>query len=103
MKILKNPVYCFVALVLLTFHFGCKNKSNKNTKTTIVKEQTVNIIYTDWSDSVAIFYLVQAVLENKLDYKTQIKLANIEEVYLRIAEGKDDVFLDAWLPKTHTI
>ncbi len=101
MKILKKPVYCFVTLVLLTFHFGCKNKSNKSTKTTTVKERTVKIIYTDWSESVAISYLVQAVLENKLDYKTQIKLANIEEVYPQIAEGKDDVFLDAWLPKTH--
>ena len=36
-----------------------------------------------------------------MDYSVELKLADVETVYQEIAEGKADIFADAWLPQTH--
>jgi glycine betaine/proline transport system substrate-binding protein len=36
-----------------------------------------------------------------MDYTVELKLAAVETVYREIAQGKADIFTDAWLPETH--
>ncbi|HKI88949.1 MAG TPA: glycine betaine ABC transporter substrate-binding protein, partial [Draconibacterium sp.] len=68
---------------------------NKETK------RTLRIVYTDWSESVALTYLSYVLLEEKMDYKVILKLTDIDSVYQEVADGHADIFTDAWLPETH--
>lgn len=65
------------------------------------ENRTLRIVYTDWSESVAITHLSAVLLEEEMDYSVELKLADVETVYQEIAEGKADIFADAWLPQTH--
>ncbi|MFO7843985.1 MAG: glycine betaine ABC transporter substrate-binding protein [Bacteroidales bacterium] len=65
------------------------------------ENRTLRIVYTDWSESVAITHLSAVLLEEEMDYSVELKLADVETVYQEIAEGKADIFTDAWLPQTH--
>ena len=62
---------------------------------------TIKLVYTDWSESVAITHLSAVLLEEKMEYKVIIKLTDVETAYQEIASGEFDVFADAWLPETH--
>ena len=64
------------------------------------KERTIKMVYTDWSESVALNHLSSYLLEEKLGYKVITKLTDVESAYAELAEAKSDVFADAWLPKT---
>ncbi|WP_462281671.1 glycine betaine ABC transporter substrate-binding protein [Salinivirga cyanobacteriivorans] len=64
------------------------------------KERSIKLVYTDWSESVALNYLSTYLLEEKLGYNVITKLTNVESAYAELAEAKADVFTDAWLPKT---
>lgn len=62
---------------------------------------TLKMVYTDWSESVAITHLAAFILEEKMEYSTVLKLTDVESAYREIAEGEADIFADAWLPETH--
>ncbi|HKK58503.1 MAG TPA: glycine betaine ABC transporter substrate-binding protein [Salinivirga sp.] len=64
------------------------------------KERSIKLVYTDWSESVALNHLSTYLLEEKLGYNVITKLTNVESAYAELAERKADVFTDAWLPKT---
>jgi len=64
------------------------------------KERSIKLVYTDWSESVALNHLSTYLLEEKLGYNVITKLNNVESAYAELAERKADVFTDAWLPKT---
>lgn len=65
------------------------------------EERTLRMVYTEWSESIAITYLSAVLLEQKMEYKVELKLTDIESAYREIAGGEADVFTDAWLPETH--
>lgn len=65
------------------------------------EERTLRMVYTEWSESIAITYLSAVLLEQKMEYRVELKLTDIESVYREIAAGEADVFADAWLPETH--
>lgn len=64
-------------------------------------ERLLKIVYTDWSESVAITYLSYVLLEEHLDYKVTLKLTDVESAYREVANNEADIFTDAWLPETH--
>lgn len=86
--------FVFSALFLL-FTGGCIQKPAGE------ENREVKMVYTDWSESVAITHLAAVLLEERMDYRVVLKLAKVEEVYREIAEGEADIFADAWLPETH--
>ena len=45
--------------------------------------------------------MAQVLIEKDLGYKVILKLADVNEVFSEIAEGKADAFLDVWVPSTH--
>lgn len=69
--------------------------------TTTEEERTLKIVYTDWSESIAITNLAAVLLEEKMEYKVILKLTEVEDAYQEVADGQADFFADAWLPETH--
>ncbi len=63
-------------------------------------QRTIKMVYTDWSESVAINHLATVLLEKKLDYKVITKLTDVESAYAEVGNASYDVFCDAWLPVT---
>ena len=86
-----------IIALLLSFAFfvSC------STSTKPEKERSLKMVYTDWSESVAITYLSAVLLEKHMDYKVTLKMTDVEEAYREVANNKADVFTDAWLPETH--
>ena len=80
--------------LLLVFFVSCNNSPDEES------ERTLEIVYTDWSESVAITYLSYVLLEEKMDYKVTLKLTDVETAYKEVGTDKADVFTDAWLPET---
>ena len=60
----------------------------------------VSIGYVDWSEGIAMSYLAKVMLESK-GYDVMLRNADIAPVFVSMAAGKVDVFMDAWLPATH--
>lgn len=81
-------------IVLLAIFSSC------NTGTKPEDERSLKIVYTDWSESVAITYLSSILLEKHMDYKVTLKMTDVEEAYREVANSEADVFTDAWLPET---
>ncbi|QIA06408.1 glycine betaine ABC transporter substrate-binding protein [Draconibacterium halophilum] len=84
-----------VLIILLAFFSSC------NTGTETEDERSLKIVYTDWSESVAITYLSYVLLEEHMDYKVILKLTDVETAYREVANNEADIFTDAWLPETH--
>jgi len=87
-----NRIYI---LIFLFFIVSCTNKPTGE------EEMTIKLVYTDWSESVAITHLSAVLLEEKMEYKVIIKLTDVETAYQEIASGEFDIFADSWLPETH--
>lgn len=93
-KTIYNWIY---KLIILFFIVSCNGTPPAE------EERTLRLVYTDWSESVAITYLSAVLLEEKMEYKMVLKLTDVEDAYREIAEGKADIFADAWLPETHKL
>lgn len=74
---------------------ACQNTDSSDEK------RTLRIVYTDWSESVAITHLTSVLLEEKMEYNVILKLTDVESAYAEVATKNSNVFLDAWLPETH--
>lgn len=61
----------------------------------------IKIAYPNWAEGIAMTYLAKAVLEEKLDYEVELTQADPGVIYGAVANGNQDLFLDAWLPHTH--
>src|SRR6056297_1855804 len=92
-KIFTRGLILFLAIIFTVS--SCKTPPPEE------ENRTLRIVYTGWSESVAITHLVAVLLEEEMDYSVELKLADVETVYREIAEGKADIFTDAWLPQTH--
>ncbi|MCF8231371.1 MAG: glycine betaine ABC transporter substrate-binding protein [Bacteroidales bacterium] len=64
------------------------------------KERKLRMVYTDWSEGIALTYLSRILLEDKLGYEVVLKMTDVKTAYKEMAEDKADVFADAWLPET---
>lgn len=83
-------------VALLTIH-ACTAPASQES----VQERKVNLIYTDWSEAIALTNLAKILLEEQMAFEVQMKLTDVETAYAEVASGKADVFADAWLPETH--
>lgn len=61
----------------------------------------VRIGYVSWAEGIAMTYLAKAILEDRLGYPVDLTLADPAPIFTSVANGDLDLFLDAWLPKTH--
>jgi glycine betaine/proline transport system substrate-binding protein len=62
---------------------------------------TVKIAYPNWAEGIALTNLAKAVLEEEMGYEVELTQADPGVIYASVADGDQDLFLDAWLPNTH--
>lgn len=61
----------------------------------------VRIGYVSWAEGIAMTHLAKVILENRLDYEVDLTLADPAPIFTSLANRELDLFLDAWLPRTH--
>lgn len=91
----KIHIQWLLLLVLFLSTISCRNILPDES------ERKIRLVYTEWTESVAITYLSAVLLEEKMDYSVELKLTDVASAYREVAEGKADIFADAWLPETH--
>lgn len=74
---------------------GCVQPTDSDTK------GTVKLAYVNWAEEIAMTNLAAAVLEDKMEYKVELTMADAAPVFTSVASGNTDAFLDVWLPVTH--
>ena len=82
------------AVMITSLLAGCSSKDEETQK-------TVKIGYVNWAEGIAMSNLAKAILEEKMDYKVEMTLADVAPVFTSLSSGDSDVFLDTWLPVTH--
>lgn len=99
MKLLKH--YCApliaatCAVVLLA---GCGKPADATSAT--AKPKTIRLAYVNWAEGVAVTHLLEALLGD-MGYNVEATMADAAPVYTSVADGKQDVIVEAWLPTTH--
>lgn len=93
MKRVLTVVLCLV--LSLSILGGCSNKGGDS------DAKEVKIGYVNWAEGIAMTNLVAVILEEKMDYKVTLNLADVAPVFTSVASGNTDIFLDCWLPVTH--
>lgn len=87
----------FLISGLLISFSGCKFQSfDKDNET-----PQISMVYTDWSESIAMTYVAAHILEQELGYEVDMKLTGVDNIFSEIAAGEADLFVDVWLPSTH--
>lgn len=94
MKTILQTCITFLFVVLLFTSCDFSNTTEED------QSRELKIVYTDWSESIALTHLTYVLLEDELGYNIELKLTDVENAYSEVAEGKADVFADAWLPET---
>jgi len=80
----------FIIPILLVF-FGLPCLASKG---------KVTLAYVQWSSEIASTNLVQAVLQEEMDYQCEIVPMPADEMWQAVAEGEVDGMVSAWLPNT---
>ena len=65
------------------------------------ERRTVRIGYVSWAEGIAMTHLAKVILEDRMQYDVALTLADPAPIFTSLAEGNLEVFLDAWLPRTH--
>lgn len=82
--------------VLALLATACGNGETDTTDT-----DSINIGWIPWDEAIAVTYLWEHILEER-GYDIQLTQLDVAPVYQGLADGDIDVFLDAWLPQTHS-
>lgn len=93
----------FILLAVMLSLTACgnsaSNASDQENKESSNKE--IKIGYIPWDEDIAVSYLWKALLEEK-GYKVTLQQADVAPVFSGVAKGDIDLFLDAWMPSTHS-
>lgn len=95
MKIIKTIIFSLLIGLIGSFMTSCNYDKVEDEK-----ERKIRLVYTDWSESIALTYLSKYLLEEEMNYEVVMKLTGVQAAYEDIASNKSDVFTDAWLPET---
>lgn len=89
-----------LAVTLVSTACGARQSSSSNTGQS---KKTINIAYIGWDEDIALSNLYKAALIKKGWKASDVKLTLLDAgpIYQSLANGDQDLFLDAWLPTTH--
>jgi glycine betaine/proline transport system substrate-binding protein len=101
---MKKRFIIFVLLVSLLSLTACGSSSTssgsaKKEAGNNAKELTIG--YLPWDEDVAVSYLWKSLLEEK-GYKVKLVQADVAPIFSGVANGSIDLFLDTWMPITHS-
>lgn len=86
--------------VMAVFAVGCSNGGDEGTGDADTS-QTIKLGYVNWAEGIAMTYLAEAILEDKMGYDVESTSADVAPLFTSMASGNTDAFLDTWLPVTH--
>jgi len=94
MKTFKNLLIPILAIFCSLFLLaGCTDKKPAN-------KGTINLAYGNWSEGVAVTLLLEELFP-KMGYELQTTLADPAPIFAAVAEGKQDIMIETWLPVFH--
>lgn len=86
---------------------GCSVKkesadnAEKSADKTSSSTKTAKLAYGNWAEGVDYTHLAKVVLEEKLGYEVDITMADVGPAFAAVATGKEDAFMETWLPLLH--
>ena len=88
----------FAVLVLVAA--GCGGREAQTGE----QQKKITIGYISWDEDIAVSHLYKVLLERKGYAPQNIRLVELEAgpLYAGLAQGNVDLFMDAWLPQTHS-
>ena len=97
-RLLVALVALFAAIALVAA--GCGGREAQ----TGDQQKKITIGYISWDEDIAVSHLYKVLLERKGYKPENVKLVELEAgpLYAGLGKGNIDLFLDAWLPKTHS-
>ncbi len=96
---MKKTLLLVLAIVLcLGLIAGCSSANNDDTAQS---NGTIEMVYVNWAEGVAMTNLAAVILEDKMNYEVNMTMADVAPTFTSLADGDSDVFMDAWLPNTH--
>lgn len=99
-QILGGTLSFVAASALLVAVFtGCKKQTDEPAPPE--SKGTVDLVYVNWAEGIAMTNLAKLILENKMGYEVTTTMADAAPVFTSLSAGDRDAFLDAWLPVTH--
>lgn len=98
MKQSKKVSFIMLTIVIMLLVSACGN-SNTASSTTTKKEITIG--YIPWDEAVAVTFLWKELLEEK-GYKVKAVQSDVAPLFSGVAQGNIDLFLDVWMPTTHS-
>lgn len=98
MKQSKKFSFIMLTIVIMLLVSACGN-SNTASSTTTKKEITIG--YIPWDEAVAVTFLWKELLEEK-GYKVKAVQSDVAPLFSGVAQGNIDLFLDIWMPTTHS-
>ncbi|MBE2977064.1 glycine betaine ABC transporter substrate-binding protein [Priestia megaterium] len=98
MKQSKKFSFIMLTIVIILLVSACGN-SNTASSTTTKKEITIG--YIPWDEAVAVTFLWKELLEGK-GYKVKAVQSDVAPLFSGVAQGNIDLFLDVWMPTTHS-
>lgn len=97
-KIISSIIGLFLCVIILS---SCSNDSNKNDiKEDLKENKEITIGVTPWSSTKPPTQIAKILLED-LGYEVNTVEADVGPIFLGLAKGDIDVFMDSWLPDLH--
>ncbi len=94
---MKHLKIIILLLVVASVFWQCKSEGSGLDN----EQRKIQIVYTDWAENIALTHLTYYLLTERLSYEVVLKQTSVSEAYQEVGLGKSDIFMDAWLPKTH--
>ncbi len=99
-NLFKKTVAIVLAITICGFVLiGCGKKSEGTSDAE--KKGTIKLVYVNWAEGIAMTNLAKVILEEKMGYDVEVTMADVAPIFTSLANGDQDVFMDAWLPITH--
>lgn len=92
-----------IASLVLVFFGGCANASKSPSSSVPAPAEnkgTINIGYVNWAECIAVSNLWKVILEDK-GYEVTLTQLDVAPLFVGLAKGDIDFFMDGWLPITH--
>ncbi|MGP7818631.1 glycine betaine ABC transporter substrate-binding protein [Niallia sp. 01092] len=99
---MKRGCYLFILFLLILNLTACGSTSTSKSSDQEDKgTKEITIGYIPWDEDVAVSYLWKSLLEEK-GYKVKLVQADVAPIFSGVAKGSIDLFLDTWMPTTHS-
>ncbi|TVR84971.1 MAG: glycine betaine ABC transporter substrate-binding protein [Rhodospirillales bacterium] len=89
-------VAAFVAMVLVGRYVLSPEQER------VEDRQVVRLGYVSWAEGIAMTHMVRVLLEDRFGFDVDLTLADPAPIFVSLANQDVDLFLHAWLPKTHS-